>query len=121
MPNTAQGYCEEFCRSIHPEGFRTGNWFGRLLAFKYQILNFFGTDYSEEEFRTKINDGSIKIISISEPNITNASFGDDINSPGTINGTFAIEAEVDGVKHAATLTFEHEVKWSIHATRTTLS
>jgi len=121
MPNTTKGYCEEFCRSIDPERYISGNWFGRLLAFKYQMFNFFGNEYSEEEFRSKIDDGSIKITSISEPNVTNTNFGDNINSTGTITGTFDIKAEVDGVSHSATLTFEHEVKWSIHATKTRFS
>lgn len=121
MPNTAQDYCEEFCRSIAPDRFSSGNWFGRLLAFKYQIINFFGNDYSEEEFRNKIKDGSIKIISISEPSITAANVGNDITLPGKITGTFDIEVEVDNVKYSKTVAFEHEVKWSIHAIKTTLS
>lgn len=121
MPNTAQGYCEEFCLSIDPSRFSSGNWFGRLLSFKYKLYNFFGNDYTEEEFRSKLKDGSIKIIEISEPSNVTDNFGTTVGTDGTITGEFTITAEIDGKTKTATYSFEHEVKWSIHATKTTLT
>lgn len=121
MPNTVEDYCEEFCHSIVPPFFKSGDWFGSLLAFEYQLVNFFGKTYSQEQFRDKINDGSIMIISISDPGITDVNFGNDINSSGTIKGYFIIQSMIDGALHSGTVNFEHQVKWSIQATKTIFS
>lgn len=122
MPNTAQGFCEEFCLSIDPSRYITGNWFGRLLAYKYKIYNFFENEYSEEEFREKIDDGSIKILAVSVPSNVAVSFGNDVTTTGTITGEFEVTVQIDNApSETKTYAFEHQVRWSIHATQTTLT
>jgi hypothetical protein len=111
MPNTPQNYCEEFCDSLHPDEYGTGNWFGRLLAFRFRWDNFVdGKSYTEEEFRDKIKDGSIEIqdISLDNSSIT-------YPSPTSVKGKMQIQVTVDGQVYNDEYEFIHELVQTLHS------
>ncbi len=92
-------FITQFAGSLLREsGTGRSRWFGRLLRFyngnEFVFKNFFGNDYTETEFRDKLNNGEIKVTRFDVSNINYVSDGSDSRF-ATITADVYIEAEVD--------------------------
>jgi hypothetical protein len=108
-------FATQFATAIVKEsgGNRTAYWFGRMLRFlgtnEYVFRNFFGTDYTETEFRAKYEAGSI---TVERFDISNINYTIDPIDPTFADVTMDvhIEATVDGTAHNAKRKLRHKVK-----------
>jgi len=118
MPDLAEHdfFATQFAISIVRESGEAENyWFGRMLRFldtsEFVFRNFFGTDYTEGEFRRKMKSGQINVRIF---DVTNVNYAIDPNdsSLATVTCDVNIEAIVDGVKKGDNFTLTHKVKRS---------
>lgn len=115
-------FATQFGRSLTKEGDTgDGNWFGRLVRFyqgdEFQLINFFGTNYSETTFRQALEDDTIVV---KEFDVSNIEYTIDPN-----NALFAIatadvhiEATIGEEEKAGDFTITHKIKqtWQTYET-----
>ena len=119
-------FATQFATSIVREsgGNRNAYWFGRMLRFlgsdEYVFRNFFGTNYTETQFREKYENGDI---TISKFDISNVSYAIDAGDPtlAVVTMDVNIEAKVDGVDKSGNHTLRHRVKQGWQAYESELS
>lgn len=119
-------FATQFATSIVQEsgGSRKAYWFGRMLRFlgstEYVFRNFFGTDYTETQFREKYENGTI---TVSQFNISNVNYVIDATDPtlAVVTMDVFIEAKVDGAAHTGNHTLRHRVKQGWQAYESELS
>lgn len=119
-------FATQFATAIVNEsgGNRTNYWFGRMLRFigstEYVFNNFFGTDYTETEFREKYEDGTLQVETF---NISNVSYTVDPNDPTLATATMDvhIEATIDNVNYKDDFTLTHKIKQGWQAYESELS
>ena len=119
-------FATQFATSIVQEsgGNRANYWFGRMLRFlgsdEYVFKNFFGTDYTEAEFREKYESGDIEVHKF---NISNINYAIDQNDPtlAVVTMDVDVEATIDGTKHSGNHTLRHRVKQGWQAYESELS
>ena len=121
MPTTVEKFCGEFKGALdsclaNPGKEPPVNWFGRLLAYQYQI-KLDGNDLGEEEeLRKMLKNHDLKI-AIGEIQVTDSTVGG-VNDPASVRGTMKITI---GKDPEATYEFEHVLKWTLQAKSTTLT
>lgn len=127
MPDLAEHdfFATQFAVSIVREsGEADSYWFGRLLRFldtdPFVFRNFFGADYTENEFRKKMANDEINVYAF---DISNVNYAVDPNDPSlaTVTCDVKIEATVDGAKKTGNFTLTHKVKQSWQTYESTLS
>jgi len=119
-------FATQFATSIVREsgGNRNAYWFGRMLRFlgshEYVFRNFFGTNYTETEFRAKYESGDI---TINRFDISNVNYAIDATDPtlAVVTMDVFIEAKVDGTAHSGSHTLRHRVKQGWQAYESELS
>jgi hypothetical protein len=119
-------FATQFATSIVREsgGNRNSYWFGRMLRFlgsnEYVFRNFFGTDYTETEFRAKYENGDI---TVDRFDISNVDYAIDAADPtlAVVTMNVYIEAKVDGVFRSGNHTLRHRVKQGWQAYESELS
>ncbi|CAA9377725.1 MAG: hypothetical protein AVDCRST_MAG74-109 [uncultured Pyrinomonadaceae bacterium] len=119
-------FATQFATSIVSEsgGNRNSYWFGRMLRFlgsnEYVFRNFFGTDYTETEFRAKYENGDI---TVDRFDISNVNYAIDADDPtlAVVTMNVYIEAKVDGVFRSGNHTLRHRVKQGWQAYESELS
>ena len=119
-------FATQFAISIVREsgGNRNSYWFGRMLRFldndEYVFRNFFGTDYTETQFRAKYENGDI---TVDRFDISNVSYAIDAADPtlAVVTMDVYIEAKVDGVFRSGNHTLRHRVKQGWQAYESELS
>lgn len=109
-------FATQFATAIVNEsggGGKTTYWFGRMLRFlgssEYVFRNFFGTDYTETQFRQKYQSGDL---TISAFDISNVNYTVDPNdsSLGTVTMGVHIEGVIDGQTKNGDFILTHKVK-----------
>jgi hypothetical protein len=119
-------FATQFAASIVQEsgGNRNAYWFGRMLRFlgssEYVFRNFFGTDYTETQFRAKYENGDI---TVDRFDISNVNYAVDAADPtlAVVTMDVYIEAKVDGTAHIGNYTLRHRVKQGWQAYESELS
>lgn len=119
-------FATQFATSIVGEsgGDRNTYWFGRMLRFlgsdEYVFRNFFGTDYTETEFRAKYEKGDI---TVNRFDISNVNYAIDAADPtlAVVTMDVYIEAKVDGVFKSGNHKLRHRVKQGWQAYESELS
>ncbi len=119
-------FATQFATAIVNEsgGNRTMYWFGRMLRFlgstEYVFRNFFGTDYTETQFREKMESGDI---TVSQFDISNVSYTVDSSDPtlATVTMDVAITATVNASEQSGNFTLTHKVKQGWQAYESELS
>lgn len=116
MPDTAQFdfFATQFATSLVRESGEPENyWFGRMLRYletdEFVFRNFFGTDYTEDDFRKSMINGTIDVTVF---NISNVSYTVDLNDPTLATATcdVEIEATVNGARKSGNFTLTHKIK-----------
>lgn len=115
-------FATQFGRSLTKEG-DTGNsnWFGRLVRFhqgeEFQLINFFGTNYSETEFRQALEDDTI-VVKVFE--VSNINYSIDPNNSffATATADVHIEATIGEEEKSGDFTITHKIKqtWQSYET-----
>lgn len=119
-------FATQFATSIVQEsgGASTSYWFGRMIRFlgssEYVFRNFFGTDYTEKQFREKYENGGITIARF---DISNVNYAIDAGDPtlAVVTMDVYIEAKVDGTFQSGNHTLRHRVKQGWQAYESELS
>lgn len=122
-------FCTQFRDSLikeaeAPEGDQN-DWFGRLLRYRngqpYQMINFFGKNYTEREFRDKLQNDEIKITAFDYT--SPISYANDAADSrlATATVTAHIEAIVDGANQSGDFTFTHKIKKAWQAYETSIA
>ncbi|MGI8789255.1 MAG: hypothetical protein ACR2HG_16065 [Pyrinomonadaceae bacterium] len=118
-------FATQFANSIVKEsGAANQWWFGRMIRFldrnQWVFKNFFGTDYTESEFRKKYEAGDITVDTF---DISNVNYTIDPNDPtlATVTMNVHIVGTVDGVGKNDNFTLTHKVKQGWAAYESTLS
>lgn len=120
-------FATQFATAIVREsggGGKTTYWWGRMIRFlgsnEYVFRNFFGTDYTETQFRAKYENGNI---TVSTFDISNIVYTIDPTDPtlGTVTMDVEIEATVDGEEKKGTFTLTHKIKLGWQAYESELS
>ncbi|HLM60158.1 MAG TPA: hypothetical protein VK308_05100 [Pyrinomonadaceae bacterium] len=120
-------FATQFATAIVKESGGSGKttyWWGRMIRFldsdEYVFRNFFGTDYTETEFRKKYESGDI---TVSVFDISNVNYTIDPNDPtlATVTMDVHIEAVVDDVDRTGDFTLTHKVKQGWQAYESELS
>lgn len=120
-------FATQFATAIVREsggGGKTTYWWGRMIRFlgsnEYVFRNFFGTDYTETQFRAKYENGDI---TVSTFDISNIVYTIDPTDPtlGTVTMDVEIEATVDGEEKKGTFTLTHKIKLGWQAYESELS
>lgn len=120
-------FATQFATAIVREsggGGRTTHWWGRLIRFlgsnEYVFRNFFGTDYTETEFRQKYQNGEI---TVSAFDISNVNYTIDPNDPtfATVTMDVHIEATIDGLEQRGNFSLTHKLKLGWQAYESELS
>jgi hypothetical protein len=115
-------FATQFGKSLIKEA-DTGdsNWFGRLVRFyqgnEFQLINFFGTNYSESEFRQALENNSIVVKMFDVSNINYVSDPNDALY-ATVTADVHIEATIDSEEKAGDFTVTHKIKqtWQTYET-----
>lgn len=115
-------FATQFGNSLTKEGITgDGNWFGRLVRFhqgsEFQFINFFGTNYSETDFRRALADDTIVVTKFDVSNINYTS--DEFNQLyATATANVHIEATIDGIEEEGDFTVTHKIKqtWQSYET-----
>jgi hypothetical protein len=91
-----------------------------LGSNEYVFRNFFGTDYTETEFRAKYENGDI---TVDRFDISNVDYAIDAADPtlAVVTMNVYIEAKVDGVFRSGNHTLRHRVKQGWQAYESELS
>jgi hypothetical protein len=127
MPDTAQYdfFATQFATSIVNESGKAETyWFGRMLRYidsdEFEFRNFFGTDYTEDEFRKQMSAG---VIDVTVFNISNVSYTPDPNDPTLATATcdVEIEAVINNVRKSGNFTLTHKIKQGWQTYESTLS
>jgi hypothetical protein len=115
-------FATQFGNSLIKEGDTgNGNWFGRLVRFyqgsEFQLINFFGTNYSESEFREALEND---VIVVKTFDVTNINYALDPNNSlfATATADVHIEATVDGEPKAGDFTITHSIRQTWQSYRT---
>lgn len=119
-------FATQFATAIVNEsgGNRSNYWFGRMLRFlgsdEYVFKNFFGTDYTETQFREKYESGDI---TVNQFDISNVSYAIDANDPtlAVVTMDVAIDVTIDATRHSGNHTLRHRVKQGWQAYESELS
>ena len=115
-------FATQFAHSLEKESDTgDGNWFGRLVRFhhdnQFLFRNFFGSNYSESEFRQGLEDDTIVVKSFEVSNITYVV--DPINPVfATVTADVHIEAMINGEQNIGDFTIIHKIKqtWQTYET-----
>ncbi|MGC2234581.1 MAG: hypothetical protein WA584_00285 [Pyrinomonadaceae bacterium] len=118
-------FATQFAKSLTKEG-RTGdgNWFGRLVKFhqntEFRLINFFGTNYTESQFRAALADDTIIITTF---DVSNISYSENPNDSdyATVTADVHIEAAIGGVDNVGDFTVTHNIRKTWQTYETTLS
>jgi hypothetical protein len=115
-------FATQFGNSLVKEG-ETGdsNWFGRLVRFyqgsEFKFINFFGTNYTETEFRAALDGDAIVVKAY---DISNINYVTDANNPlfATVTADVHIEAMIDGQEKIADFTIVQKIRqtWQTYET-----
>jgi hypothetical protein len=118
-------FVTQFGRSLTKEA-ETGddNWFGRLVRFhqssEFQLINFFGTNYTESEFRQALEDDTIVVKNF---DVSNINYVTDPNNAffATATADVYISATIDGEPIDGNFTVTHKIKqtWQSYETEIT--
>ncbi|MCY7345524.1 MAG: hypothetical protein LH614_04820 [Pyrinomonadaceae bacterium] len=120
-------FATQFATSIVQEsggGGKTTYWFGRMLRFlgsdQYVFRNFFGTDYTEKEFRAKYENGDLLVNRFDVSNIVYAIDPAD-STLAVVTMNVHIEAVIDNQAKSGDFTLAHKVKlgWQAYASELT--
>ena len=127
MPDTAQYdfFSQQFAISIVEESGKAETyWFGRLLRYldseEFVFRNFFGVDYTEDEFRKGMSAGTIDVTLF---NISNINYTPDPGDPTMATATCDVEIEaiVNNVRKSGSFTLTHKIKRGWQTYESTLS
>jgi hypothetical protein len=127
MPDSAQYdfFATQFATSIVRESGESENyWFGRMLRYletdEFVFRNFFGADYTEDDFRKSMINGTIDVTVF---NISNVSYTVDPNDSTLATATcdVEIEANVNNVRKSGNFTLTHKIKQGWQTYESTLS
>lgn len=109
-------FATQFATSIVQEsggGAKTNYWFGRMLRFlgssEYVFRNFFGTDYTEKEFRAKYQNGEIAVNRFDISNVVYTIDPADATL-AVVTMNVYIEAVLDNQAESGNFTLAHKVK-----------
>ena len=95
---------------------------GRLLRFRngqpYRIINFFGKNYAEREFRDKLQNDEIKVKAFDFTSPIKYTVDADNSLFATAIVSAHIEAVVDGENQSGDVVFTHKIKraWQAYET-----
>lgn len=115
-------FVTQFGRSLTKEATTgDGNWFGRLVRFhqgdEFQLINFFGANYSESEFREALEDD---IIVVKVFDVSNINYALDPNDSlfATATADVHIEATIGKEEKAGDFNVTHKIKqtWQSYET-----
>ena len=127
MPDTPlyDFFATQFAISIVREsGEPEAYWFGRMLRYldtdEFVFRNFFGVDYTEDEFRKSMKSG---VINVETFNISNINYTLDPNDStmATVTCDVEIAASVNNVKKSGNFTLTHKIKQGWQTYESTLS
>lgn len=98
-----------------------GNWFGRLIKFhqnqEFQLINFFGADYSESEFREALANDTIVVTRF---DVSNIDYVANVTDPlyATVTAHIYVEATINSEEKAENFTITHKIKqtWQSYET-----
>jgi hypothetical protein len=118
-------FATQFANSLVKEATTgNGNWFGRLVKFnqkdEFQLINFFGTTYTESEFRAALADDTIVITVFDVSNISYSVNQSDSNY-ATATADVHIEASISGFDQIGDFTITHNIRQTWQTYETTLS
>ena len=119
-------FCTQFRDSLikeadAPEG-DPNDWFGRLLRFRngqpYRMVNFFGKNYTEREFRDKLQKDEIKVKAFDFTSPIKYTIDSDNPMFAVAVVSVHIEAVVDGKNQSGDFNFTHKIKraWQAYET-----
>ena len=118
-------FATQFAKSLVKEATTdNGNWFGRLVKYnnkdEFQLINFFGTTYTESEFRSALADDTIVITTF---DVSNINYSEDPNDSNyaTVTADVHIEAAIGGVDNVGDFTITHNIRKTWQSYETTLS
>jgi hypothetical protein len=115
-------FATQFGNSLKQEGTTgNGNWFGRLVKFhqnnEFQLINFFGTNYTESEFRDALANDTVVVKDFS---VSNINYTADVNNPlyATVTADVHIEATIGLEEKQGDFTITHNLKqtWQTYET-----
>lgn len=118
-------FATQFAKSLVKEATTgNGNWFGRLVKYnqktEFQLINFFGTNYTETEFRAALADDTIVITVFDVSNISYSVDSNDSNY-ATVTADVHIEAVIGGIDNVGDFTITHNIRKTWQSYETTLS
>lgn len=98
-----------------------GNWFGRLVKFhqnnEFQLINFFGVNYSESEFREALANDTIVVTQF---DVSNIDYVADVNDSlyATVTADVYIEATINSEEKTGNFTITHNIRqtWQTYET-----
>ncbi|HEY0428028.1 MAG TPA: hypothetical protein VGC76_09635 [Pyrinomonadaceae bacterium] len=115
-------FATQFGNSLLKEG-ETGdsNWFGRLVRFyqgsQFRFINFFGTNYTESEFREALETDAIIVKAF---DVSNISYVVNPSDPlyADVTADVHVEAIIDGEEKINDFTITHKIKqtWQTYET-----
>lgn len=128
MPDGPQNdyFATQFATAIVNEsgGNRNMYWLGRMMRFlgstEYVFRNFFGTDYTETEFRAKMESGDITVEQFNISNVTYTVDSTD-STLAVVTMNVAITATVNASEQTGNFTLTHKVKQGWQAYESELS
>jgi len=116
MPDTAQYdyFATQFATSIVQEsGTAKAYWFGRMLRYldsdEFVFRNFFGADYTEDNFRQGMKNGNVNVEVFDISNV-NYTLDPNDSTLATVTCDVNIIASVDNVRKSGTFTLTHKIK-----------
>lgn len=127
MPDTEQYdyFATQFATSIVNESTKPETyWFGRMLRYlntdEFVFRNFFGKDYTEDEFRKAMVNGTIDVTVF---NISNINYALDPNDStlAIVTCDVEIEAKVNGREKSGNFTLTQKIKKGWQTYESTLS
>ena len=89
------------------------NWFGRLTRYhqnqEFQLINFFGTNYTEDDLIKALRNNSIIIKTF---DVSGINYTPDLNDPfyATVSADVHIDANIDGIDQSGDFTITHKIK-----------
>lgn len=127
MPDSAQYdfFATQFATSIVREsGEPEAYWFGRMLRYldsdEFVFRNFFGIDYTEDDFRKSMRSGAINVEVFDISNV-NYTLDPNDSTMATVTCDVNIEANVNGVKKSGSFTLTQKIKQGWQTYESTLS
>lgn len=118
-------FATQFANSLVKESTTgNGNWFGRLVKFnqkeEFRFINFFGTTYTENEFREALANDTIIITVFT---VSNISYSANLSDPlyATVTAEVHIEASISNIDHSGDFTITHNLRQTWQSYETTLS